>query len=311
MTASLPDKEFRDHAILSEYTTFQLGGKCRALILCRTEQVFLSVMREIHKRRERHVVLGGGSNIIFPQKGVDATVIQYLNNDSEIKQYGSYLVVPASYPLDDVSRFAAEQGLGGLEFATGIPGTIGGAVCGNAGAFGHQISDIINSVRVFTQQCTVRESQRDEMKFGYRSSRIQNNREVILSTFLSLTETDSAPLLAERERILALRRECHPDWHTTPCSGCVFRNVEQEDGTRISAGKLLDEAGAKSMRVGGAAIFEKHANIIVKADESCTSDDVYQLALQMQQAVKEKHNIELVPEIRFVDHIGQPLLLEP
>lgn len=302
-----PDKQFIDHAKLSEYTTFQLGGKCRALIQCSTEEVFLSVMREIHKRRERHVVLGGGSNSVFLDQGLEATVIRYCNEDSEIKQYGSYLVVPACCLMDSLALFAAENGLSGLEFANGIPGTVGGAISGNAGAFGRQIADVINSVRIFTQQCTIREVQHADMKFDYRSSRLQNSREVALSAFLSLKEGDKTQLLEERARILELRREKHPDWRKTPCAGSIFKNLEGPVPTekKQAAGYLLEQAGVKKMKVGGAEIFPKHANMIVKSTPECTSEDVFALATQMHNAVKEKFNVELIPEVRFYDATGQ------
>ncbi len=302
-----PDKQFIDHAKLSEYTTFQLGGKCRALIQCSTEEVFLSVMREIHKRRERHVVLGGGSNSVFLDQGLEATVIRYYNEETEIKQYGTYLVVPASCPMDSLALFAAENGLAGLEFANGIPGTLGGAISGNAGAFGCQIADIINSVRIFTQQCTIREVQSAEMKFDYRFSRLQNSREVALSAFLALAEGDRTKLLEERARILELRRDKHPDWRTTPTAGSLFKNIEGPvpSEKKLAAGYLLEQAGAKKMKVGGAEIFPKHANMIIKANPKCTTEDVFALAVKMHSAVKEKFNISLTPEVRFYDTTGQ------
>ncbi len=302
-----PDKQFIDHAKLSEYTTFQLGGKCRALIQCSTEEVFLSVMREIHKRRERHVVLGGGSNSVFLDQGLEATVIRYYNESCEIKQYGNYLVVPACCPTDTLALFAAEKGLAGLEFANGIPGTVGGAISGNSGAFGCQIADVINSVRIFTQQCTIREVQNADMKFDYRFSRLQGSREVALSAFLALKEGDSKKLLAERKRILALRREKHPDWHTLPCAGSVFKNISAPTPSdkKQAAGYLLEQAGAKKMKVGGAEVFPKHANMIVKATPECTAEDVFALTCQMFEAVKKKFSIELVPEVRFYDSTGQ------
>lgn len=302
-----PDKQFIDHAKLSEYTTFQLGGKCRALIQCSTEEVFLSVMREIHKRRERHVVLGGGSNSIFLDQGLEATVIRYYNETCEIKQYGNYLVVPACCLLDSLALFAAEKGLAGLEFANGIPGTVGGAISGNSGAFGRQIADVISSVRIFTQQCTIREVQTADMKFDYRFSRLQSSREVALSAFISLQEGDRKKLLEERERILELRRDKHPDWHTTPCAGSIFKNLAgpSPSDKKQAAGFLLEQVGAKKMSVGGAGVFPKHANMIIKTNTECTTEDVFTLTGQLYEAVKKKFNIELIPEVRFYDATGQ------
>jgi UDP-N-acetylmuramate dehydrogenase len=311
MTAN-EDKVFYDHAPLSDFTTFQLGGKCRALLQCSSEEALLGVMREIQKRRERHVVLGGGSNAIFLDKGIEATIVRYYDENTEIKQYGNYLVVPASCPLDKLALFAAENGLSGLEFANGIPGTLGGAIAGNAGAFGRSISDVINSVRIFTQQCTVREVTTDQMKFGYRKSRLRSKREVALSAFLALQEGNRDELLAERERILKLRREKHPDWHQTPCAGSIFKNIEDPNSTdekKVAAGYLLDQVGAKDMKEGGAQVFEKHANIIIKASDDCTSEDVTNLALRMHDAVKEKFGISLVPEVQFYDNTGGQRLL--
>jgi len=310
--SGLNGKEIADHAALSEYTTFKLGGTCRALITCSTEEAFVKTMREIHKRHERHVVLGGGSNSVFLDDGVDATAVRYYNKEADIELYGNYLVVPASCPLDKLAECAAQNGKSGMEFANGIPGTVGGAIAGNAGAFGRQIADVINSVRIFTQQCTVREIPVDKMKFEYRSSRIQKSKEVVLSCFLSLQEGNAEDLLKERKRILALRKEKHPDWRVTPCAGSVFKNLEQPDKSnkKTAAGYLLDQVGAKKMRVGGARVFEKHANIIIKDKDDCTSKDVMDLTEMMMKAVKEKFDIALVPEIQFHNRYGLQYIFE-
>lgn len=310
--SSVDGKEIVDHAALSDYTTFKLGGTCRTLITCSTEEAFVKTMREIHKRHERHVVLGGGSNSIFLDDGVDATAIRYYNDDANIELYGNYLVVPASCPLDKLAEVAAKNGKSGLEFAHGIPGTVGGAIAGNAGAFGRQIADVINSVRIFTSQCTVREIPVDKMKFEYRSSRIKKSKEVVLSTFLSLQEGNAEELLEERERILALRKEKHPDWRITPCAGSVFKNLEQPNkkDRKKAAGYLLDQVGAKDMRVGGARVFEKHANIIIKDQEDCTTKDVMDLTEMMMNAVKEKFDIALVPEVQFHNRFGLQYIFE-
>jgi UDP-N-acetylmuramate dehydrogenase len=203
--------------------------------------------------------------------------------------------------LDHLARWAVGAGLEGVNMCSGIPGTVGGAVIGNAGAFGRQIGDVLESVLLMDPQGTVSRCPAQDLELAYRRTRLQAGGEVVLSARLRLVPGDAVRLQTEREEILALRREKHPDWHREPCIGSIFRNIEptSKAGRRQAAGWFLEQAGVKDMRVGGAFIYPKHANIIVR-DPQGTASDVHDLSLRMAEAVQTRFGLRLEREVRFL-----------
>jgi UDP-N-acetylmuramate dehydrogenase len=200
-----------------------------------------------------------------------------------------------------VVQYAVEHDCDGLTFLSGIPGTVGGAICGNAGAFGQEIGSAVLELELADRSGHRHTVHGDDMAFDYRRSPMQKTGNIVLSAVLRVhpTDTDQRP---ERERILSLRREKHPDWRHEPCAGSVFRNLAppHPGARRQAAGWLLEQAGAKSMARGGARVYAKHANIVVKADETCRAQDVYDLVKDLRKAVFDRFDIELEPEIRFI-----------
>lgn len=207
----------------------------------------------------------------------------------------------AAAPLDAVAAWTAGCGLDGLLCCTGIPGTVGGAIVGNAGAWGRQVADVLASVRLMDRAGAERDVGPADLGFGYRRSRLQAGDDIVVSARFRLERAGAESLLAERERILGERAARHPDPSREPCIGSIFRNMEPTSaaGRRQAAGWFLDRAGAKSLRVGGAFVFPRHANIIVKG-EGCRSQDVFTLAQMMKAAVKERFDLDLVREVRFL-----------
>ncbi len=203
--------------------------------------------------------------------------------------------------LDDLAVFTIEHEVGDLSYCTGIPGTVGGGITGNAGAFGRQMGDHLVSVELLGLDGKVRTVLHDELEFAYRHSKLKETGEIVLSATFNLLAAEKSVMQAERDRILEFRREHHPDWHKEPCAGSFFRNIEPTSAVerRKAAGYFLQEAGAHLFRVGGARLYEKHANIIV-ADKGCTAQDVWELSGKMAAAVKDKFGIELVREVRFL-----------
>ena len=203
--------------------------------------------------------------------------------------------------LDDFARITVEQELGDLSYCTGIPGTVGGGIAGNAGAFGRQIGDHLVSAEILELDGDVQTVTRDELEFAYRHSKLKETGEIVLSAIFELPLENKEIMRRERERILKFRREHHPDWHEMPCAGSVFRNVEASSAAerRKAAGWFLEEAGAKDIAVGGARLYEKHANIII-GGETCTAQDVWDISEQMKAAVQKKFDLELTREVRFL-----------
>ena len=288
-------------APLSDFTTFRLGGPCPALLSCRTAQQLKEAVRFCHKEKKEFILIGGGSNLVVADDGVPCYVLRYLSETPLIERDGTDIVVTGSTRLDHLARYAADSGLEGINCCTGIPGTVGGAVVGNAGAFGKQIGDVVKFISVIGTDGKEKKLKRDECGFAYRHSDLKRTGDIVVSVCLSLSAGERTALNNERDEILKIRGEKHPDLAVHPCAGSFFRNIEptSKAGKRQAAGWFLDEAGAKRLAVGGARIFEKHANIIVKAD-GCRAQDVYELSRRMQKLVKDKFGLDLVREVRFV-----------
>ena len=217
------------------------------------------------------------------------------------KACGNRGTVSGDTLLDDLAAFTIENETGDLSYCTGIPGTVGGGIAGNAGAFGRQMGDHLVSVELLGLDGKVRTALHDELEFAYRHSKLKETGEIVLSAIFDLPVVEKSVMQAERERIIQFRKDHHPDWHKEPCAGSVFRNIEPTSAVerRKAAGFFLQEAGAHLFRVGGARLYEKHANIIV-ADPGCTAQDVWELSKKMAAAVKDNFGIILVREVRFL-----------
>lgn len=286
---------------LSDFTTFRLGGPCRGLVTCTTRLELRRAVEQLGEVGEPFVLIGGGSNLLVSDAGLDAHVVRYFSEKPLIARQGNDLTVQASTRLDDLAAFTVLNGLDGLICCTGIPGTVAGAIAGNAGAFGEQIGDRVVAVTVMDRNGIERELAAEELDFGYRRSALADTDAIVVSARLRLRPGDRERLRARRQEILALRASKHPDWTRIPTAGSFFKNIEPTSNAerRQAAGWFLEQAGAKSLRVGGARTFEKHANIII-AERGCTASDVLELSRQMAARVKERFGFDLHREVRLL-----------
>lgn len=293
--------QIEEHAPLERYTTFRLGASCEGMIHCQTPQQLEETIPYLIKEKKKFILIGGGSNLVVSDEPLDCYVVRYCTDKPVIEQNGTVLTVSGGTRLDHLALFAAQRGLEGINFTTGIPGTVGGAIAGNAGAWGKQIGDVLTSVELITATGMKKTAQARDLGFAYRDSILKKTGDIAASAVLSLQKGDAKALLEEREKILAERKSKHPDLRCEPCAGSFFRNIEptSKADKRQAAGWFLEKAGGKQLKVGGAVIYPKHANVIIKSD-GCRSQDVYDLALQMARLVKEKFNLDLVREVRFV-----------
>ena len=293
-------------AALAHYTTFRLGGPCPFLLECKTPSQLEQAVQALNEQKMKFILIGGGSNLVVSDQGVDRAVIRYVSDHPLIQHEDGVLYVAASTILDDLALYCAQHGLEGLNCTTGIPGTVGGAVVGNAGAFGKQIGDCLQTAVLLSPDGKTRETVNKDLKFTYRNSRLKETDDIVVAARFKLGTADPQHLMQERAEILSLRHEKHPDVGLLPCAGSFFRNIEPTSKAekRQAAGFFLEEAGAKKLKVGGAAIFEKHANIIIKADEQCKAQDVFELSRQMHELVKRTQKLDLVREVRFVGHFS-------
>jgi len=288
-------------APLGDWTTFRLGGPCRRLLDCPTPEAVIAAVRALADAREPFRLMGGGSNLLVADAGLGETVVRFVEPEPRITCDDGLIVAGGGTALDELARWCVENGWAGLTFASGIPGTVGGGLVGNAGAFGEQLADRLESVTWLAADGTVVERPRAAIRFSYRASTLEDERGVALAARWRLPSGDRYALRAERETRRTFRRARHPDWRVTPCAGSFFRNVEPTSraGPRQAAGWFLEKAGARSMTEGGAAVFPGHANIIIRARPDGTARDVARLARRMADAVREKFGLTLRPEVRY------------
>ncbi len=286
-------------ARLADFTTFRLGGACPVLVDCDSEHSFSSVWPLLGPSEA--ILLGGGSNLLVSDAGLTSPVVRYVSTRPEIYFDGTAVRVSAGTLLDDLARITAERGLDGMVMCSGIPGTVGGAVAGNAGAFGEQIGDRVVVVQTMDRRGHKRERVPSGLAFAYRRSALAGLDEVIVSVRLQLDAGDREKLLARRAGILALRASKHPDWRVVPTAGSFFKNIEptSKADRRQAAGWFLEQAGALRMSVGSARTFERHANIIVSGPGG-RSRDVARLSEMMAGAVEEKFGLRLEREVKML-----------
>ncbi len=295
-------------ALLSDYTTFRLGGPCPTLIECNTPDELIQTVQRFKKENTAFLLIGGGSNLVVSDNGLNVPVIRYVSPTPLIGRQDDSITVAASTILDDLALYCVDQGLEGLNYTTGIPGTVGGAVVGNAGAWGKQVGDALKSAVILDSEGHLKEVDAGYFNFSYRHSRFKETNEIVVSVTFTLTPQNPVTLAQERAEILAKRAEKHPNLTTHPCAGSFFRNIEPTSKAerRQASGWFLEEAGGKNFKVRGAYIFDKHANIIVKGPDA-KAQDVYDLHLQMIEAVKSKFGLQLVREVRFAGKFNNTL----
>ncbi len=294
MPPSISDAQLCDH------TTFRLGGPCKGLLTAETLEQCEEAVKYFNENKSPFIVIGSGSNLVVSDQGLDCYVLRYVSESPIFDFDQDEVTVSGSTHLDVFVNVMAQIGSAGINYASGIPGTVGGAVVGNAGAFGKQIADVLTKATLLSPTGEKRIVTQADLKFTYRHSVLKETKDIVLDVTLKMTAGDRDTLLAERAEILKVRSEKHPDLSKEPCAGSFFRNIEPTSsaGRRQATGWFLDQAGGKNLKSGGAYIFAKHANIIVKGDDA-TAEDVFDLSEQMKALAKEKHDLDLVREVRF------------
>ena len=280
---------------MRDHTSLRIGGP--ADIFAVPEDILsLSNMRaRLKRRRVPFFPLGGGTNILVRDGGIEGTVISFrsLRKIEPVKEDDEnvYLFVRAGALLQRLVNFSKENGYSGLEGLVGIPGTVGGAICGNAGAFGYEMKDILVSVEIMDSEGKIDRFKAEGIAFGYRSSGISQN-ELLLSAEIKLRKDKKEDISARIEDFLKIKRERQPVWEHS--AGCVFKNPPG-----LSAGKLIDEAGCKSMRIGDVEVSAVHANFFINKGKASAADFIM-LIEEVAARVKERSNVVLEPEIRIV-----------
>lgn len=290
-------RDVREDEPLRRHVSFRIGGPADLLVVPRTAAELRAAVDLLFREGLAFTVLGAGSNVLIADAGLREVVVKIGKGlDGVIFQEGR-LVAEAGAMLPHLAREAAARGLSGLEFAAGIPASVGGAAVMNAGAHGHAMAEVVRAVRVLTPEG---EAVLDgtAMGYAYRTSVLQARRAVVVEVTLGLVPAEPDEVRRRTEAWLRQRGETQPIG--PPSSGCVFRNPEGDH-----AGRLIDLAGGKGLRCGGARVSEVHANYILN-EGNATAADVVELMRKVSALVAEKFGVILEPEIKFVGEFSAP-----
>ena len=277
---------------MAGHTTFRIGGPADCFVQIENKEQLIRVQKYLMQVELPFFILGNGSNLLVSDKGYRGIILQIGPKMSRIEVEGDVITAQAGALMSQVARAALEHGLTGLEFASGIPGTIGGGVVMNAGAYDGEMSGVVTQVNVVNSAGECMELENDTMEFGYRTSTIKNNPFTVTEVILKLEKGDREQIKAKMEELAVRRREKQPLEY--PSAGSTFKRPKG-----YFAGKLIMDAGLRGFRVGGAEVSEKHCGFVVNTGNA-TAADVREVISEVQERVKERFNVDLEPEILFI-----------
>lgn len=283
---------------LKELSSFRIGGPADLFFEAATCEELAAAVGFARRAGVPHYVIGGGYNILFADDGYRGLIVRNRAQGLVPGPRPGEVEALSGTPLSRVLQYALDGGLAGLEFLAGIPGTVGGAICGNAGAFGRAMSDVFVGASLLGDNGTERSATPEDMAFGYRHSALKTNPAIALRAVLKAEPGDPARILKTVRENLECRRDRQPAWGT-PCAGSYFKNPVLADGKKVPAGCLLEDVGAKELRVGDAAVFEGHANFLINRG-GAKAADVLALAAELKKRVRERSGILLEEEVIYL-----------
>lgn len=276
---------------MKNHTSFKVGGPVDILLLPKTSKQISEAIKLCNSYGMNFYIMGNGSNLIVRDGGYRGVIIKLTSIDKVITD-GEYLKAEAGASLSTAAKVALEFSLTGFEFASGIPGTVGGAVTMNAGAYGPEIKDVIEYAILMDIEGNQFKLNKEELELSYRSSIVQKNNYIVLEAVFKLEKGIYDVIKSRMEELNRRRAEKQPlDY---PSAGSTFKRP-----IGYFAGKLIEDAGLKGMRNGGASISEKHAGFVINGDNA-TASDVLGLISKVQKIIKEKNDVTLEPEVRII-----------
>ena len=281
--------------MMKEHTTFRVGGPADLFLMPKDAAEVKDAIAILRKYHTPVMVIGNGSNLLVRDKGIRGAVLQVYSRMAEITVDGDVLEAQSGALLSAAAAKAAEASLTGLEFAGGIPGSIGGAVVMNAGAYGGEMKDVLVSVDVLTQDLEVKTIPAEELELGYRHSIVPEAGYIVLGAKLKLTKGDSEAIYGRMAELAEQRREKQPLQY--PSAGSTFKRPEG-----YFAGKLVQDAGLKGKTIGGAQVSEKHSGFLINAG-GATAEDILELIAFCQKEVKEQFGVTLETEVKIVGEV--------
>ncbi len=286
-----PDRVAADEK-MSGHTTFRIGGPADYFVTPRDMESLRGVLRFLREEKIPYFILGNGSNLLVSDEGYRGAVIRIGSGVDELRTEGVAVHAGAGLLLSQIAAAARDARLSGMEFASGIPGTLGGAIMMNAGAYGGEMKDIIRSVTVMTDDGGIRTIQGPDMEFGYRTSVVKTKGWIVLAADFLLSKGNRSIIDARMNELKEARTSKQP--LNYPSAGSTFKRPEG-----YFAGKLIMDSGLAGYSVGGAAVSEKHCGFVINRG-GATASDVYILIRRVREIVYAKYGVILEPEVRFV-----------
>ena len=277
---------------MKKHTTFRVGGNADYFVMPRSADEIKKTIALCRKNGVEYYILGNGSNLLVSDAGYRGVIIQLFRNMSEITVEGNMIRASAGALLSGIAAAAKNESLTGFEFAGGIPGTIGGAVVMNAGAYGGEMKDVLKEVTVMTKEGEILKIQAENLELGYRTSIVKKADYLVLEAVISLEKGDQEAIKARMRELTEQRVSKQPLEY--PSAGSTFKRPEG-----YFAGKLIMDSDLRGYRVGGAQVSEKHCGFVINAGDA-TAADVVKLMQDVSAIVKEKFGVELEPEVKFL-----------
>ncbi|WP_055666568.1 UDP-N-acetylmuramate dehydrogenase [Desnuesiella massiliensis] len=276
---------------MRKHTYFKIGGPADILVLPETIEQVIGLLKLCISKKVPHHIIGNGSNLLVKDGGIRGVVIKLCSlNQIEVEE--DKITAMCGVLLSDVSKSALQNSLTGFEFACGIPGTIGGAVTMNAGAYGGEMVDVIETALVLDEQCNLKILTNEELELGYRTSAVMKYNYIVLKVTLKLKQGEYEEINGRIKELTAKREEKQPLEY--PSAGSTFKRP-----VGFFAGKLIQDSGLKGKSLGGAAVSEKHSGFIINKNNA-SAKDILDLINLVQNTVKEKFGVELHTEIRII-----------
>lgn len=286
---SINDVDLKCDEDMSLHTTLKMGGKAHVFVTVKTMAALGELIHVLKSVKSDYFLLGNGSNILVSDKGLDIPVIRLAGDFDKVTAEGDMIKAGAAALLSSVARTALDNSLTGLEFASGIPGSVGGAMVMNAGAYGGEMKDAVVSVKVMDENGDVSEYSNEDMAFGYRDSILKRRKLIVIETVFKLKKGDKESIKNTMDELNKKRREKQPLEY--PSAGSTFKRPEG-----YFAAKLIEDAGLKGYTVGGACVSDKHAGFCVNKDNG-TASDFYKLMSDVKDRVYKESGVTLEPEV--------------
>lgn len=277
---------------MSRHTTFRVGGAAKCLIKVNNKEQMKKLIPYLHMTGQNFFILGNGSNLLVGDKGYSGILVKLGEGMESVTVEGERMKISAGTLLSKAASAARENELTGMEFASGIPGTVGGAIVMNAGAYGGEMKQIVESVEVMNMEGEILVLDNDTMEFGYRKSVIKSRPFIVLETVLRLQKGKQEEISSKMEELSRLRREKQPLEYAS--AGSTFKRPEG-----YFAGKLIMDAGLRGFSIGGAKVSEKHCGFIVNSGNA-TAADIREVIDEVQQCVKAKFGVTLEREVIYL-----------